>query len=256
MRNTALLISLLFVLTGCKKDNDNLSLLNGTWQLDSYRVEYFDASGKKLYSDKPWVYNDCQYLNLQDDSLTISMDKIKPGKTLSGISGEDMYTLPVTLTAFTAVIKNSRVELNWATASERVNYGFEIRRSYSGTNFILIATIAGHENSDVEQTYTCKDSYPLLGANYYQLSQIDFNGRVTNFGIIAVNIRTLTIPIRKDADKDFFDYPVGDFYSLEIEKQSSTILSVYAKATGVKYNDGFGDKPSAYAELHMSYKRL
>ncbi|TZF82076.1 hypothetical protein FW774_15390 [Pedobacter sp. BS3] len=257
MRNTVLLICLLFVLTGCKKDNDkNLSGLNGTWQLDSYQVAYFDASGKKLYSDKPLVYNNYQYLKLQDDSLTISMDNIKPGKTLAGVSGEDTHTLPVNLTAFTAVIKNSRVEINWATSSEAVNSHFTIERSSDGKDFVTIGEIMGNGNSDVIHAYTFYDSYPCLGGNYYRLSQTDFNGVTTNLGIRAIVIGGIRMPINRDADKDYFNYTIGDFFNIEINTKSGTILSIYAKANGVKYNDGSGDKTAAYAELHMSYKPL
>jgi len=41
--------------------------------------------------------------------------------------------LPVELQSFTAVIQNKNVTLNWSTASENNNLGFEIQRSLTPT---------------------------------------------------------------------------------------------------------------------------
>ncbi len=45
-----------------------------------------------------------------------------------GQSGEG--ALPVELTSFTALVNNHDIQLNWTTASEVDNYGFEIERAY------------------------------------------------------------------------------------------------------------------------------
>ena len=52
--------------------------------------------------------------------------------------------VPVELTSFTAAVSEDNVILNWTTASELNNSGFEIQRSLSGNQFNTVGFVAGH----------------------------------------------------------------------------------------------------------------
>lgn len=95
------------------------------------------------------------------------------------ISTTESDPLPVSLISFTAALEQDNVRLNWSTASEHNNSGFEIERSQDARNwkaldFVGRKTETGNSNSKLDYSYT--DSAPLNGTNYYRLKQIDADG--------------------------------------------------------------------------------
>jgi hypothetical protein len=88
--------------------------------------------------------------------------------------------LPVSLTSFTAVKKGSTSLLNWNTASEVNNAGFDIERSSDGRAFSKIGMVyskAINGNSHESLDYSYIDAAPLPGTNYYRLRQVDRDGK-------------------------------------------------------------------------------
>ena len=53
--------------------------------------------------------------------------------------------LPVELSAFDVRRQNDDAALTWATASEKSNRGFEVQVSTNGTDFRLLAFVAGKQ---------------------------------------------------------------------------------------------------------------
>jgi hypothetical protein len=87
--------------------------------------------------------------------------------------------LPIQLASFTVQpAGGSSVALNWKTASEVKNYGFEVQRSAAATTgFSSISPlIAGHGTSVTGFNYSYADKAPSAGEQYYRLKQIDLNG--------------------------------------------------------------------------------
>jgi hypothetical protein len=85
-------------------------------------------------------------------------------------------TLPIELIAFTAVaIDNKLVRLNWSTASELENKGFNIERSSDGHIWETIAFVPGNGTSLDVNTYSYDDLTPHRSLNYYRLKQMDFD---------------------------------------------------------------------------------
>ena len=86
---------------------------------------------------------------------------------------------PITLEAFTATRTKSAVVLDWITAKEMNNKGFDIQRSTDGNNWTSIGfagSLAPAGNSDAKLYYSFTDASPVMGKNYYRLKQIDFDG--------------------------------------------------------------------------------
>jgi len=84
--------------------------------------------------------------------------------------------LPVELTSFTANVSKNKVDLNWTTANEINNYGFEILRADLKNNWQKIGFVNGHGNCNSEKNYSFVDQ-PLGGREFkYKLRQIDFDG--------------------------------------------------------------------------------
>ncbi len=85
-------------------------------------------------------------------------------------------SLPVELTSFTASAFEKGVQLNWATATELNNKGFEIQRSADGVTFSVIAYVNGYGTSTEKHAYSYVDETALNGSFYYRLKQVDLNG--------------------------------------------------------------------------------
>jgi len=104
------------------------------------------------------------------------------------INGDD--NIPVELTSFTASVNENDVTLNWVTATEINNQGFEIERN-SGNGFENIGYVAGFGTSSETHSYAFVDASLNEGTYTYRLKQLDFDGTFEYFDAIEVDI---TVP--------------------------------------------------------------
>lgn len=98
--------------------------------------------------------------------------------------------LPVSILSFTAKKQGESVLVNWITANETNNKGFELERSSNGTGWQLLGfveskAIAG--NSTNQLSYNFTDHAPYKGTNYYRLKQIDLDGKAEYSGVVQLN---------------------------------------------------------------------
>ena len=102
--------------------------------------------------------------------------------------GPDQNALPVELASFTSSVNGRNVELNWATASELNNSGFDIERSVNG-NWTKVANVSGNGTTTSPQSYSYTDRNVASGNYSYRLKQIDFNGNFEYFNLSSeVNV--------------------------------------------------------------------
>ncbi len=88
--------------------------------------------------------------------------------------------LPVELNLFTASVNQNSVKLNWITATEVNNYGFEVEKSEAGgmnSEWKTIGFVKGHGNSNSPKEYSFVDTKVSTGKYLYRLKQIDNNGQ-------------------------------------------------------------------------------
>lgn len=97
--------------------------------------------------------------------------------------------LPVELLHFHATrINKGQVELDWATATETNNDGFEIERMFEHeADFQKIGWEDGQGTTLQATYYQFIDENDYAGTTYYRLKQIDFDGTTTYSEIRAVN---------------------------------------------------------------------
>lgn len=86
-------------------------------------------------------------------------------------------TLPIKLVNFNAKGMTDKIMLEWQTALEVNNLGFEIQRSIDGTSWSKIGFIEGQINSTKLNDYSYFDYHPAKGNNLYRLQQIDADGK-------------------------------------------------------------------------------
>lgn len=99
-------------------------------------------------------------------------------------------TTPVDLVRFTGINSNGDVQLNWLTASEKNNLGFDLERSVDGTNFKQIGFVKGAINSSILRNYNFVDegAFKATASNklYYRLKQVDLDGKFEYSKIVTV----------------------------------------------------------------------
>jgi hypothetical protein len=97
--------------------------------------------------------------------------------------------VPVELTKFTAYTDGDKVILNWTTATEVENYGFDIERSIDNREWQRLGFIEGHGNSNSPKSYSFDDMHPIGGSKFkYRLKQIDTDGKYEYSDIVEVEI--------------------------------------------------------------------
>lgn len=94
--------------------------------------------------------------------------------------------LPVELSSFTAMNVNGKVELNWSTATEVNNLGFEIERASTDEMvWEKIGFVEGAGNSNSPRSYSFIDA-AAAGKISYRLKQIDMDGRSEYSSVVEV----------------------------------------------------------------------
>ena len=100
--------------------------------------------------------------------------------------------VPVELISFTATTNGREVILNWSTATELNNQGFEIQRSTEEKQFFPIGFVNGHGTITEPQNYSFADKYLDNGKYFYRLKQIDYDGIFENSDVVEVEWRTFS----------------------------------------------------------------
>src|SRR5574338_195034 len=103
--------------------------------------------------------------------------------------------IPVELIAFTSAINENNVILNWLTATETNNSGFEIQRSNaSGIEshdvWEKIGFASDYGTSIEPHAYHFTDENLTSGLYNYRLKQIDFDGSYNYSNVLNVQMRT------------------------------------------------------------------
>jgi hypothetical protein len=99
--------------------------------------------------------------------------------------------IPVELTSFTAsVLQNEKeVQLNWTTATETNNSGYEVLRSVQNDDgWNKIGFVPGYGTTTEPKLYSFTDEDVTTGIYKYCLKQIDFNGTFTYSNEIKVEV--------------------------------------------------------------------
>ncbi|MBS4034505.1 MAG: T9SS type A sorting domain-containing protein [Ignavibacterium sp.] len=85
--------------------------------------------------------------------------------------------IPVELVSFSASLISDKVHLNWQTATELNNFGFEIERKTDNSEWIIIGFVNGHGNSTSPKSYSFIDNTLFDGSKFtYRLKQTDIDG--------------------------------------------------------------------------------
>ncbi len=92
--------------------------------------------------------------------------------------------VPVELFDLNAFVYADKVTLNWTTATELNNLGFDVERkklSAANSEWVKIGFVPGKGTSSEISNYSCDDENLVPGTYQYRIKQIDFNGNFTYY---------------------------------------------------------------------------
>jgi hypothetical protein len=134
--------------------------------------------------------------------------------------------LPVELTSFNASEKNNIAILNWSTATETNNVGFEIEKKESGSVWNKIGFISGNGTSSSKNSYSYSDK--LKGNEkqvFYRLKQIDKDGNYKYSNEIELNV---ALPIIYSLEQNYPNpFNPATTIKYQIAKAGNVSLKIY-----------------------------
>jgi len=142
-----------------------------------------------LYSQSIIEFQTGTHIEVQTGA-SITADSVILNGTYSGGGTINGGPVPVELISFAANITNKKVTLNWQTATEINNTGFEIEKSTDKTTFNKIGFVAGSGTTTEKQNYSFADELNsgFIGKIQYRLKQIDFDGTYKYLNAIEVDV--------------------------------------------------------------------
>jgi len=186
----------------------------------------------------------------------------------------DIYTasinpiVPVELISFTHRIVNGKVILDWVTATELNNWGFEIQRSLDNNVFVTIGFVEGKGNSTINQYYSYTDE--SIGSTvYYRLKQMDYIGSYNYSAVIEVNgVTVSTIQLEQNYPNPFnpattIKYQLGNdgFVNLKVfnalGEEVAELVNEFQKGGGYQLTFNADNLPSGmyvYQLISGNYK--
>ena len=96
------------------------------------------------------------------------------------------FSFPVELLNFWARLDGERINLEWMTAGELNNKGFEVQLSSDGFSFQEVGFVAGAGTVSEAQFYEYTTKILTYGINYIRLKQVDISGTFTYTKPISV----------------------------------------------------------------------
>jgi photosystem II stability/assembly factor-like uncharacterized protein len=159
--------------------------------------------------------------------------------------------VPVEFTSFTAISVSGKIILNWKTATESNNNGFEIQRKLDNDgSWATIGFKKGHGTTTEPQEYTYTDDISGITATSvtYRLRQVDFNGNSEySTEVLVNNIAPAQYILAQNFPNPFnpttvinYALPTNSFVSLKvynaIGQEVSTLVNEIKQAGSYKVN--------------------
>jgi len=137
------------------------------------------------------------------------------------------WPIPVELTSFTANLQLGKVNLNWTTATETNNLGFEIERKLENSMWERIGFTEGHGTTSEPQAYSFIDDISSIHSSTisYRLKQLDLDGSYEYSNEVLVDNLA---PIKYSLEQNYpnpFNPSTTISYSLPVKSQVK--LAVY-----------------------------
>ena len=149
--------------------------------------------------------------------------------------------LPVEMVSFNARVFNNSVMLDWETATEKNNYGFEIQRNIpvenkteknvvvlnnvKNSDWDVVGFVNGNGNANIQNKYSFVDKSVTSGNYVYRLKQIDVDGKFTYSNFINV---TMDKPAEFNLEQNYPNpFNPSTKLSFNLDRDEFTNLTIY-----------------------------
>jgi photosystem II stability/assembly factor-like uncharacterized protein len=212
----------------------------------------FSVSGNKIFFGASYFSTDngLTWNIFSTNGLPVSSVyavAVSDNKVFAGTTGQGVWTyfqsepLPVELTGFTAAVKQNSVVLNWKTATELNNYGFEVERTlYNNpsvtTKWESLGFIKGSGNSISTKEYSFTDiTISGNGKFSYRIKQIDNVGKINYSKETEISVNF--IPQVYSLENNFPNpFNPGTVIKYSLPYESNVKLTVY-NTLGIKVRE-------------------
>lgn len=201
-----------------------------------------------------WVPANNGLANVRTDMLQL---RSSDNEIIASTHGRGLFStssfataLPVEWLSFSVKADDQNVELNWSTANEQQNEGFEVQRSSDGKNYGAIGWKKGLNNTNSTSHYTFIDeALPKSHQRwFYRLKQEDIDGGESFSEIRYVYLNTLpnevhiwpnpaedlvNISVKKSCNYSVYDENGQRVLSGQINKDAPKRLEVSSLGAGV-----------------------
>ena len=169
----------------------------GTNNIASYTANFFDqttsgqtsGTGATAKTTAEMKTNTTFLSAGWDDTIWNMGDGINDGYPYLDWQNPTGTPLPVELSSFSASVVGSAIKLNWQTATEVNNYGFEVlRQAQDDKEWEKIGFVNGNGNSNSPKDYSFVDDKVSTGKYSYRLKQIDNDGQFEYSKTIEVDM--------------------------------------------------------------------
>ncbi len=146
-----------------------------------------------------WVYEEMSLNNFLNKQIIIKFElrsdisNQRDGWYLDDIKVHYLGVVPVELTNFSGLPIEDGVLLNWQTATETNNKGFELERKLTGSEneWQKLTFIEGRGTTSEISNYEYHDKISVSGVYNYRLKQIDYDGTFTYSDVVEVDFTTV-----------------------------------------------------------------
>lgn len=149
------------------------------------KVKVWDDSENEVYDLESII----QYESCEDKSFLCREDgAYEEGAIYSIIQLGNSETLPVELVEFNAITDKNRVRLEWTTASESRNVGFDVQHRTPETPWSTLEFVEGAGQANDPQHYSHTVTNLETGRHLFRLRQTDADGSTVLSSPISVEL--------------------------------------------------------------------
>lgn len=110
--------------------------------------------------------------------------------------------------------------LQWATATELNNHGFEVQRSSDGKEYTTIAFVQGADAATQQRDYSFTDVNAPQHLSYYRLLQFDNNKQTRYSRVITVNNANSTLSL------EYYPNPVRNNLAIQLQSADRGLVRI------------------------------
>lgn len=175
-------------------NNSSNDYLTRSWVVTNYGVTNFTYNTLMQYvqSDVHGTENNIYFGKYSNGAWMLLGQVNSSNNTMSAngltefstFTGGEQGAMPVELISFTSATSGRDIRLNWSTASEENNRGFDVeRQNVSENSWVKIGFVKGNGTVNNASNYSFSDSKLNSGKYSYRIKQIDNNGNYRYYNL-------------------------------------------------------------------------